>query len=185
MSLRIAIPLAVLATPAVAAEGPFFSLANTDFVVTLGFLVFIGILVYYKVPTLLAGLLDKRAEGIRKDLAEARALREEAQAVLASYERKSREMQEQAKRIVARAREEAVETAEQAKADLRDSIARRLQQAEDQIAQAEAAALKAVRNRAVTVAVAAAGEVIGKQMSAGDAGKLIDESIAEVEKRLH
>jgi F-type H+-transporting ATPase subunit b len=185
MIYRVAIPLSLLATPALAAEGPFLSLANTDFVVTLGFLVFIGILVYYKVPAILSGLLDKRSEGIRSDLAEARALREEAQAVLASYERKSREMQEQAKRIVARAKEEATEAADQAKADLQASIARRLQQAEDQIAQAEASAVKAVRNRAVTVAVAAAGEVIAKQMSAGESGKLIDDSIAEVAKRLH
>ena len=185
MTFRTAIALSLLATPALAATGPFFSLANTDFVVTLGFLVFIGILIYYKVPKILTGLLDKRAEGIRSDLAEARALREEAQAVLASYERKSREMQEQAKRIVSRAREEAAQAAEQAKADLQDSIARRMQQAEDQIAQAEASAVKAVRNRAVSVAVAAAGEVIARQMSAGEAGKLIDESIADVEKRLH
>ncbi len=185
MTYRIAIVLSLVGTPALAATGPFFSLGNTDFVVLLGFLVFIGILIYYKVPGLLLGMLDKRAEGIRSDLADARALREEAQALLASYERKSREMQEQAKRIVARAKEEATEAAEQAKADLQASIARRMQQAEDQIAQAEASAIKAVRNRAASVAVAAAGEVIAKQMSASDAGKMIDESIAEVEKRLH
>ena len=82
------------AAPALAATGPFFSLGNTDFVVLIAFLIFIGILVYFKVPQLLLGLLDKRAESIRSDLDEARALREEAQTVLAGIERKQKEVQE-------------------------------------------------------------------------------------------
>lgn len=98
----------MLASPAFAAgNAPFFSLSNTDFVVTLGFIVFIGILIYYKVPPLLLGMLDKRAEGIRSELDEAKALREEAQALLASYERQQRDVQEQADRIIAHAKEEA------------------------------------------------------------------------------
>ena len=56
-----------------------FSLGNTDFVVLLAFLLFVGVLIYLKVPGLLMGLLDKRADTIRAELDEARALREEAQ----------------------------------------------------------------------------------------------------------
>ena len=58
---KLAILLSLTASPALAASGPFFSLRNTDFVVTIAFLIFIGILVYYKVPQLIGGLLDKRA----------------------------------------------------------------------------------------------------------------------------
>ena len=92
------------ATPAFAASGPFFSLANTDFVVTLAFLLFIGVLFYFKVPGLVGGLLDKRAECIQSELDEARALREEAQSILASYERKQKEVAEQADMIVKNAK---------------------------------------------------------------------------------
>ena len=70
---------ALAATPAAAASGPFFSLGNTDFVVLLSFILFALILVYFKVPGMIAGMLDKRAEGIQSDLNEARALREDAQ----------------------------------------------------------------------------------------------------------
>ena len=101
----------LLASPAFAADGPFFSLRNTDFVVLIAFLLFVGILVYLKVPGLLMGMLDKRAEGIKTELDEARALREEAQTLLASYERKQKEVQAQADRIVAAAKEEAVAAA--------------------------------------------------------------------------
>lgn len=174
-----------MASPALAAGGPFFSLHNTNFVVLLAFLLFIGVLVYLKVPGLLGGMLDKRAEGIKSELDEARALREEAQTILASYERKQKEVQEQADRIVAAAQSDAKIAADKAKADLKTSIARRLAAAEDQIASAEASAVKEVRDQAISIAVAATREVIAKQMTAAEGNKLIDDAIAQVDTKLH
>lgn len=173
------------ASPAFAAGDVFFSLKNTNFVVLLAFLLFIAVLIYFKVPGMIGGLLDKRAEGIRDELDEARALREEAQTILASYERKQREVQDQADRIIAQAREEAHLAAEQAKVELGKSIDRRLAAAEDQIASAEASAVKDVRDQAVVVAVAAARDVIAKQTSAKEGSSLIDAAIAEVGSKLH
>ncbi|PSL22271.1 F0F1 ATP synthase subunit B [Shimia abyssi] len=175
----------LVASPAFAASGPFFSLGNTDFIVTLAFLLFIAVLFYFKVPSLLAGMLDKRAEGIQSDLDEARSLREEAQTVLATYERKQKEVQEQADRIVEHAKAEASAAADQAKEDLKASIARRLAAAEDQIASAEAGAVKEVRDQAIVVAIGAARDVVAKQMTAAEANKLIDAGISEVEAKLH
>ncbi|SEG09170.1 F-type H+-transporting ATPase subunit b [Jhaorihella thermophila] len=181
-----ALVLTLAAAPAVAAgDAPAVSLYNTNFVVLIAFVLFVGILVYFNVPKLLGNALDKRAEGIRQELEEARAMRDEAQSLLASYEKKQREVQEQADRIVAAAKEDAALVAEQAKADLEKSIQRRLAAAEEQIASAEAAAIKEVRDRAIAIAVAAAGDVIAKQMTAAQANKLIDEAIAEVDAKLH
>jgi F-type H+-transporting ATPase subunit b len=178
--------LALTASPAFAAgDKPFFSLANTDFVVTIGFLVFVGILLKYKVPAMIVKLLDNRAAQIKAELDEARSLRDEAKAVLASYERKQKEVQEQSERIVASAKEEAMAAAEQAKADLKAAIARRLAAAEEQIASAEASAIREVRETAISVAVAAAGDVLAKQMTAEGAAASIDAAIAQVEAKLH
>lgn len=183
--LRYSIPAILLATPALAAGDVFFSLSNTNFVVLIAFLIFIGVLIYLKVPGLLGGLLDKRADGIRAELDEARALREEAQTVLASYERKQREVAEQSQRIIDHAREEAKIAAEQAKVDLETSVARRLAAAEDQIASTQAKVVKEVRDEAITVAVSAAREVIAAQMTAAAGNKLVDDAIASVEAKLH
>lgn len=183
--LMLTVPFAFASTPAFAASGPFFSLGNTDFVVLLGFIVFIAVLFYFKVPGLIGGLLDKRAEGIRSDLEEAKALREEAQTLLASYERKQKEVQEQAGRIVESAKEEAARAAETAKAEIAASVARRLSAAEDQIASAEAAAVREIRDRAISVAVGAAQQVIADQMTAAQGNKLIDEAIATVDAKLN
>jgi len=173
------------AGPALAASGPFFSLNNTDFVVLLAFLLFVGILLYFKVPTLISGMLDKRADGIKSELDEARALREEAQTLLASYERKQKEVQDQADRIIAHAKSEANEAADQAKEDIKASIKRRLKAAEDQIASAESSAIREVRDEAVRIAVGAAKDVVAKNMTAADGNKLIDDAISEVDAKLH
>ena len=173
------------ASPAFAASGPFFSLHNTNFIVTLAFILFILVLMYFKVPGMLGKMLDKRAEDIKSELDEARTLREEAQALLASYERKHKEVQDQADRIVAHAKEEAALAAEQAKADLQKSIARRVKAAEEQIASAEASAVRDVRDQAIAIAIGAANDVIAQQMTAAEGNKLIDAAIAEVNAKLH
>jgi F-type H+-transporting ATPase subunit b len=168
----------VIAAPAFAADGPFISLHNTNFVVLLAFLVFIGVLVYFKVPAMITGLLDKRADGIKAELAEARALRDEAQTLLASYEKKQREVQAQADRIVAAAKDEAAKAAVEAKAEIAASMARRLAAAEDQIASAQAGAIRDIRNQAIAVAVGAAQDMITAQMTAAKGNTLIDDAIA-------
>jgi F-type H+-transporting ATPase subunit b len=182
---RMILVASLTASPALAASGPFFSLANTNFIVLMAFLLFVGILLYAKVPGRITSMLDARAVQIRAELDEARALRDEAQTILASYERKQREVQDQADRIVASAKEEATAAAEQAKADLTRSIARRLAAAEDQIASAEAGAIREVRERAVQVAVAAAGAVLAKQMTPNRADAMIDAAIDQVAAKMH
>ncbi|MEO8530196.1 MAG: ATP F0F1 synthase subunit B [Deltaproteobacteria bacterium] len=181
---------ALLATPAFAAEtehhaAPFLSLFNTNFVVLIAFLAFVGILLYVGVPAMLNKVLDGRAAGIRKDLADARAIRDEAQALLDSFAAKRREVEAMTSRIVDTARDEAQTASNKAKDELTHVIARRLKTAEDQIASAQAAAIKDVRDTAAQVAVAVAGEVMAKNMSAADGSKLIDSAIAEVEAKLH
>ncbi|MCQ0969619.1 F0F1 ATP synthase subunit B [Paracoccus sp. TK19116] len=183
--LLIVAVLALSAGPAAAATGSFFSLANTDFIVTLAFLLFVGILVYFRIPSIIGGMLDKRAEGIRTDLQEARQLREEAQEIYASYERRQREVKGQADDIVANAKREAEAQAAKAKNDLQASIDRRLKGAEDQIASAEADAVRAVRDRAVQTAIAAASDILRKQVAEGQRSAGIDAAIDDVATRLN
>ena len=185
MNRLIATAAILMASPALAATGPFISLRNTDFVVLIAFLVFVGILIWKKVPALLGRLLDERAQMIRNTLDEARLLREEAKALLASYEAKQKEVQLQSLRIIASAREEALAAAAQAKQDLHASIGRRLAAAEEQIESAVKAAELAVRNQAITVSIAVAGEVLARQMTAEGANASIDAAIDQVAARLH
>src|SRR5690606_33982294 len=69
--------------------------------------IFIAIIVYMKVPAMIGRSLDERADNIRKELEEARTLREEAQQLLAEYHRKRKEAEKEAGDIVASAEREA------------------------------------------------------------------------------
>ncbi len=169
---------------AAAASGPFFSLNNTDFVVSISFLLFVALLVWLRVPGRVAGLLDRRADGIRSDLDEARKLREEAKALLDASEKKKREIDEQTETIVRRAHEEAETAAEQARRDLHAAVERRIQAAEDRIASAEADAIREVQDAAANVAVAVAADVISSGMPDRDADELIEEAIENAARRL-
>lgn len=153
--------------------------------ILIGFLIFCAIVVYFKAPQMVTGMLDKRAEGIRAQLDEAREAREEAQKLLASYERKTAESRREADEIVERARKDAKRAAEQAQIDLKDSIARKLKAAEDRIGQVEAAATREVKNAAASAAVAAASEVLGQKLDGDKADSLIDDGIERLTAQLH
>jgi len=160
-------------------------LHDSHFVVAISFVLFFGLLAYLGVHKLLGGLLDQRADRIRQELDEVRRLREEAQAIFAEFERKHREVETQVGEIVAHAKLEAEQAAENAKADLAASIERRLRGADEQIAMAEANAVREVRDRAVQVAIAAAAEVMAARLTTGDADALVDDAIRSVGERLH
>lgn len=184
--LMTSVALTLMAAPAFASEeGPFFSLRNAEFVVGIAFIVFVGFVIYMGVPKKVGRMLDDRANGIKNALDEARLLREEAKALLATYEAKQREVQEQSLRIVANAKAEAEAAAAQAKLDLQASIARRLTAANEQLESTVAAAERAVRDQAIAVSVAVAGDVLARQMTAEQAASAIDASIAQVAAKLH
>ena len=174
----------VVCGPALAASGPFISLNNTDFIVLLAFILFLGVLVYFKVPSIVFRMLDKRADAIRIELNEARKLREEAQSVLAGYERRQKEVREQAARIIDTARLEAESEAERAREALEITVERRLAAAEEKIASAKAGAERDVRDKAIKVAVSAARSVISAQMTSSSLNVLIDKAISNVDSKL-
>jgi F-type H+-transporting ATPase subunit b len=181
-----AILLAASATPALAAgDYPFFSLRNTDLIVLFGFVIFVGILVYYKVPAMITGLLDKRAEDIRGELAEARRLREEAQEVRASFERKKSEVKEQAERIVAKAKTDA-ELAAATGAGRSGSVDQAPPQGgrgSDRLGRGRGAAGGA--QPCGSGGRCRLGRTDRANMGKADANRLIEDSIKTVEARLH
>jgi F-type H+-transporting ATPase subunit b len=160
-------------------------LGMAEFWVAVAFVAFLAILVYYKVPKLLAKALDDRADAIRKELDEARRLREEAQTLLADYQKRHRNVGQEAEAIVDLARREAEAFAQETRASLKDTLERRTRLAEDKIARAEAQAVDEVRASAIDVAVAAAERILREKMAGSGGAALIDQSIRDLKGRLN
>ena len=167
-----------------AAQGGGAFYTDPTFWVLVGFLILIGLAgkSIYRVATL---ALDDRAESIRNQIDEARQLREEAQELLASYQRKQREAAEEAKAITEHAKTEAERLAAKAEADLEASLKRREQQATDRIARAEAEAIEEIRVLAADLAVEAARRLLAEEASGKKADALVDAAIKELPDKLH
>lgn len=158
---------------------------DETFWVAVAFVLFVGVIVYLKVPGMITRALDERADKIRRELEEAQRLREEAQALFADYQRKQKNALKEAEEIISHANLEAKRLAVQAEADLKAALERRRALAELKIAQAEAQALKDVRDAAAEIAVAAAGQVIAGQLKGPAADALVERAIADVKAKLH
>ena len=161
---------------------PFY--ATAEFWVAVGFILFVAAVfrTAYRVVTL---ALDDRADKIKNQIDEAARLAEEAQELLASFERKQREAAEEADGMLERARNEADRLADQAAQDLEKSLKRRKQLAMDRIAQAETSAIAEVRSRAVEIALDATQRLMVEKVKGKTGDKLLDAAIAELPERLH
>lgn len=124
-------------------------------------LIFLGILFYYGVHKLIISGLDARGEKIANQLAEAERLRNEAAALLKSYEDKRKVAEKDAADLIEAAKAEAVRVEAEAKAKLDEFVKRRTAQAELKIAQAEQQAAADVRKAAAELAVKAASGILG------------------------
>ena len=137
------------------------------------------------ISRLLTAGLDNRADKIRSDLEEAEKLREEAQDLLASYQRKQRDALAEAEAIIAHAGEEAERLAVQERDKLEAALERRQKQAIDRIAQAEAQALDLVRAKTVDVALDATRDYLAKELKDNQSDALTDAAIKDLPGNLH
>ncbi len=157
---------------------------DATFWVAIAFVAFVALIGKRVYVMIIAGL-DKRAQAIRDELDEAVRLREEAQALLAGYQRKQRDAVGEAEEIVEHAKAEAAHLAEQAEKDLEAALERRIKQAEEKIAQAEAQAVAEVRDLAVDVAIEATRQLIADNLDETKTTTLVDEAIADLDSKLH
>ncbi len=153
--------------------------------VGLAFVVFTLLIWRLGAFTGIAGALDARGARIRAELDEARALRAEAETLLAEHKRQQAEAAKDAEAIVAHARQEAEQIVAAARTNTEAMIARRTAMAEAKIGAAERAAEADLRARAATLATAAAARIIASETDAATKAKLTDAAIGELDRRLH
>lgn len=158
---------------------------DATFWVAIAFFIFVGVVLYYKVPAIVAKLLDGRADRIRTELDEAQKLREDAQAMFADYQRRQRDALATAEEIVAKAKEDAVIIRKESEAELQVALKRRQELAEAKIRQAEEKALSEVQNIAIEVSITAAEKLMKDNIKAKEAGALIDQSIKDLGSQLN
>ena len=158
-------------------------LQDPTFWVAVAFVIFV-IAVFKPIKGALIGGLDAKIEEIRREVEEAEKLREEAQSLLANYQRRQRQAMQDAENIVARAKEEAGRHHAEADEAMKEMVCRQEEQAREKIAQAEAAAIQEVKSMAVDLAMAASEKLLADKLVGDEGSRLIDKSISEIPQKL-
>jgi len=158
--------------------------SDPTFWVLIAFILFF-VFTFKPLRNALVGGLDKKIAEIKGQVDEAARLRDEAQALLAEYERKQQQAASRAEEMVAAARREAEEAKKVSEEELRASLERSEKQALDRIAQAEDKAIQEVREMAVDLAIAASEKIIAERIAGAEGDQIIDRAIKELPSKLH
>lgn len=151
--------------------------------VAIAFVLFV-IAVFKPAKNAILSGLDAKIDEIKAQVEEAQQLREEAEALLATYQRQQREALQEAEDMVARAEEDAGRLRAEAEKDLEAALKRQEGLAAEKIAQAEAAAVARVQEMAVDLAVAATEKILSERLSGKPGKDLVDEAIADLPTKL-
>ncbi|MES2138033.1 MAG: hypothetical protein V4502_13370 [Pseudomonadota bacterium] len=151
--------------------------------IALAMIVVIAVMLWKKVPGAIAGALDAKIALIRDQLAEAEALRKEAEALKAEYEKKAKSADKDRDALIERARHEADEIVAKAQSDAEALIERRTRMAEDKIAAEERLAVEQLRSAAADAASKAAARLIAERHDAKSDAKIVDQAIEDIVSR--
>jgi F-type H+-transporting ATPase subunit b len=152
--------------------------------ILLGALVILIVVIFRPVTRALFGLLDGHASKIRHELDEAKRLHEQAQSLLAEYQRQLERGEGQARTIVDHARAEAQRMTERHQGDLETALRRRTELVQSRIAQAEARAVQELRAQAARLAMRTTERLLRQQIDDARAAQLVDQAIGEVRAKL-
>ena len=138
---------------------------------------FLIILIILKVPGMALKALDGRANAIKTEIDEARRLRDEAQTLLAEQQRQQAQAKTQADQIIAEAHAAIKAEADKQRAAVDAELAKTVEAAEAQIADAKKRAIAGVRAVAIEVAGAIVEKVLHERPSALDLSRVVDDEL--------
>ena len=160
------------------------SLDNTDFVVLISFLIFVGVLVYFKVPSIVGAFLDKRSNDIQNEIEKASEILEEAKKILSSIEADHIRTSETIGRMVQTAKSRAGDEEETAKKNIEELMKNKLISTEGQVMSNERKILEEIEGRAIDLSIEKVRMKLSKSLSSSDYDNQFDASIQSIEKGL-
>ena len=185
-ALQITLPAFALSSGVSYAAGSkkIISLDNTDFVVLISFLIFVGVLVYFKVPSIVGAFLDKRSNDIQNEIEKAGEILEEAKKILSSIEADHIKTSETIGQMVETARSRAGEEEEKAKKNIEELMKNKLISAEGQVMSNERKILEEIEDRAIDLSIEKVKVKLSQSLSSSDYDNQFDASIQSIEKGL-
>ena len=157
---------------------------DATFWVTISFLLFLGILIYFKIPQKIKEILETNISKIKNQINEAEKLKEDAKNILTEHEKKISNSKNEVKEMIERANEEAEKNAIRISKDFQNLMENRKKNAQDRIAQLKNQAEKDIKNASVKIAIESVEKLIKNSLDKSKLDKIYTSSIEETKLAL-
>ena len=157
---------------------------DATFWVMISFFVFIGLLIYFKIPQKIQSTLDEHISNIKNQINDADKLKEDAKNILIEHEKKISNSKAEVKQMISKASEEAEKNVVKTNQDFHNLMEARKKNAEERVKQLKNQALKDIKNASVKVAIESVENLIKNSLDKSKLDKIYSSSIEETKLAL-
>ena len=157
---------------------------DATFWVMISFFIFIGLLIYFKIPQKIKTTLDENISNIKNQIDEADKLKEDAKNILTEHEKKISNSKTEVKLMVDKANEDAEKNVIKTNQDFHNLMENRKKNAEERIKQLKNQALKDIKNTSVKIAIESVEKLLKNSLDKSKLDKIYASSVEETKLAL-
>ena len=157
---------------------------DATFWVAVSFFIFIGILIYFKIPDKISNTLNASINIIKGDIDDAEKLKDESKYILSEYEKKISNVKAEVTLMLNAATDEAKKHVLKTNEELHGQMESRKKSTEDRIKQMKNQTLKDIKNASVKIAISSVGSLLKNSLDKNKLNKLFKTSVEETKSAL-
>ena len=157
---------------------------DATFWVTISFLIFLGILIYFKIPKKIKETLEQNISSIKNQIIEAEKLKEDAKNILTEHEKKISNSKNEVMEMISKANENAEKNVIRTNNEFHNLMENRKKNAEERIRQLKSQAVKDIKNASVKIALESVEKLIKNSLDKSKLDKIYTSSIEETKLAL-
>ncbi len=152
---------------------------DATFWVAISFLIFIGVLIYFKIPQKIISTLNESINSIKDEVENAETLKEESKNILSEYEKKISSAKNEVKQMIATATEEADKAVLKTNEEFHIQMENKKKNTEERIKQMKNQAIKDIKNDSVKVSIQAVEVLLKNSLDKNKLNKIFASSIED------
>ena len=157
---------------------------DATFWVTISFFIFLGILIYFKIPHKIKETLEQNILNIKNQISEAEKLKEDAKNILIEHKKKISDSKNEVKQMINKANEDAEKNVIRTNENFHNFMENRKKDAEERIRQLKNQAEKDIKNASVKIAVESVEKLIKNSLDKSKLDKIFSSSVEETKLAL-
>ena len=157
---------------------------DATFWVAISFIIFIGVLIYFKIPQKVKNILDQNILNIKDQITEAEKLKDEAKNILSEHEKKISNSKAEVKNMISKANSDVEKNIIKTNEEFQNSMEIRKRNAEDRLRQMKNQAYKDIKNASIKIAMETVEKLLKNSIDKSKLDKIYLSSIEETQLAL-